>query len=210
MPLNVSPPKKEGDGVLSATGFTRLGRIHCDMRRAFLYCHFPSSWRDINAFFLALYPVPARGTWKLLGLRKNKKSMGQNVSIWMCCYNHPWECLCYISIHYGPPSVVHYMSHDAPFSYAMKKTTAILEEVAKQRVLDKEKIKKIESNWTMSIRHHHSNSRTKYFGSGIFATVVFGGFFFSSFCLSFPLWKNNKEKSKTSSYFQWALSWTSV
>lgn len=32
------------------------------------------------------------------------------------------------------------MSHDAPFFYSMNKTTAILEEVAKQRVLDKENV----------------------------------------------------------------------
>lgn len=71
--------------------------------------------------------------------------MGQNVSLWMCCYSRSWECLYYISVHYGPPSVVHYMSHDAPFFYSMDKTTAILEEVAKQSVLDNEK-KKFESN----------------------------------------------------------------
>lgn len=57
--------------------------------------------------------------------------MGQNVSIWMCCYNHFSECLYYICIHYGPPSVVHYMSHDAPFFYFINKTTEIFEEVAK-------------------------------------------------------------------------------
>lgn len=57
----------------------------------------------------------------------------------MCCYNRSRECLYYISIHYGPPSVVLYMSHDAPLLYSMNKTTAILEEVAKQRVLDKGK-----------------------------------------------------------------------
>lgn len=49
------------------------------------------------------------------------------------------ECLYYISVHCGSPSVVHYTSHYAPFFYSEKKTTAILEEVAKQRVLDREK-----------------------------------------------------------------------
>ena len=41
--------------------------------------------------------------------------------------------------------MMHYMSHDALLFYSMNKTTVILEEAAKQRVLDKGK-KKPESN----------------------------------------------------------------